>query len=87
MCYSFTAHKDKSTTQEVSVIPKLTNNLLGLPAITALKLLVTKVDTIHNDKSIIHEKFPSLFGGLGVMSDEYEICLKPDVKPHALFTA
>ena len=35
------AHKDKSITQEVFVIPKLTHNLLGLPAITALDL-VTK---------------------------------------------
>ena len=36
------AHKDKSTIQEVFVIPKLTHNLLALPAITALEL-VTKV--------------------------------------------
>ena len=68
------------------VIPNLTHNLLGLPAITALEL-VTKVDAIDNGKSIIHEKFPSLFSGLGEMSDPYEIRLKPDAKPHALFTA
>ena len=36
------AHKDKSTTQEVFVIPKLTHNLLGLPTITALEELVQK---------------------------------------------
>ena len=58
------AHKDTSTTQEVFVIPKLTHNLLGLPAITALEL-VTKVDAIDNGKSIIHKKFPMLFSGLG----------------------
>ena len=80
------AHKDTSTTQEVFVIPKLTHNLLGLPAITALEL-VTRVDTIDNGKSIIHKKFPMLFSGLGKMSDEYEIRLKPDAEPHALFTA
>ena len=80
------AHKDKSTTQEVFVIPKLTHNLLGLPAITALDL-VTKVDAIDNGRSVIYEKFPSLFGGLGEMSEEYKIRLKPDAKPHAVFTA
>ena len=80
------AHKDKSTTQEVFVIPQLTHNLLGLPAITALEL-VTKVDAIQSGTSIIQEKFPSLFNGLGLMSDEYEIRLKPNAKPHALFTA
>ena len=80
------AHKGKFTTHEVFVIPSLTHNLLGLPAITALEL-VTKVDTIDNGKSIIHEKFPSHFSGLGEMSVSYEIRLKPDAKPHALFTA
>ena len=80
------AHKDKSTTQEVFVIPQLTHNLLGLPAITALDL-VTKVDAIQSKTSVIQEKFPSLFNGLGLMSQEYEIRLKPNAKPHALFTA
>jgi len=80
------AHKDKSTTQEVFVIPGLTHNLLGLPAITALEL-VTRIDAIHDGKAIIQEKFPSLFGGLGIMANEYDIHLKPDAKPHALFTA
>ena len=75
----------KSITQEVFVIPKLTHNLLGLPAITALEL-VTKVDDIGNSKSIIHKKFPLLFSGLGKMSDKHEIRLKPDAEPHALFT-
>ena len=77
------AHKDKSTTEEVFVIP---HNLLGLPAITALDL-VTKVDVIQSKTSMIREKFPSLFNGLGLMSQEYEIHLKPNAKPHALFTA
>ena len=77
------AHKDKSTTQEVFVIPQLTYNLLGLPAITELE----QVDAIQSGTSIIQEKFSSLFNGLGLMSDEYEIHLKPNAKPHALFTA
>ena len=80
------AHKDKSTTQDVFVIPHLTHNLLGLPAITALDL-VTRVDAIASKTSIIQEKFPSLFNGLGLMSHEYEIRLKPNAKPFALFTA
>ena len=60
--------------------------MLGLPAITALDL-VTKVDAIHDGRSVINEKFPSLFGGLGEMFDEYKIHLKPDAKPNAVFTA
>ena len=79
-------HNDKSTTQDVFVIPQLTHNLLGLPAITALDL-VTRVDAIQSKTSIIQGKFPSLFNGLGLMSHEYEIRLKPNAKPHALFTA
>ena len=39
-------HKEKFTTQEVFVIPKLTYYLLGLPVIT---------DAIGNGKSIIHK--------------------------------
>ena len=41
------------------------------------------MDVIDNGKSIIHKKFSSLFSGLGKMSDEYEIRLKPDAEPHA----
>ena len=76
-------HNDKSTTQDVFVIPQLTHNLLGLPAITALDL-VTRVDAIQSKTSIIQGKFPSLFNALGLMSHKYEI---PNAKPHALFTA
>ena len=79
-------HNDKSTTQDVFVIPQLTHNLLGLSAITALDL-VTRVEAIQSKTSIIQGKFPSLFNGLGLMSHKYEICLKPNAKPHALFTA
>ena len=49
--------------------------------------LVTKVDAVNSGTLLIQEKFPSLFSGLGLMSDEYEICLKPNSKPHAIFTA
>jgi len=49
--------------------------------------LVTRVDAIHDGKAIIQEKFPSLFGGLRTMANEYDIHLKTDAKPHALFTA
>ena len=80
------AHKDKSTTKDMFVIPELTHNLLGLPAITALDL-VTRVDAIENKTLIIQGKFQSLFNGLGLMSRKYEIRLKPNAKPHALFTA
>ena len=69
------AHKVKSTTQKVLVIPKLIHNLLGLPAITVLELM-TKVDAIDNGKSIIQKKFPLLFSDLGkcLMNTSFASC-------------
>ena len=62
----------------------LKNNLLGLPAITALQLLM-KVYSIQPGN--VHHSFPELFQGLGTLKGDYQIQLKPDAKPYALYTA
>ena len=62
---------------------QLQHNLLGLSAIQALQFLA-QADSMA-EKSI-PEQYPVLFNGLGTFPNEYEIKLKPDAKPFALFT-
>ena len=80
------SYKQLSIKHHIYVIQRLGNNLLGLPAITALNILV-KVDAIHSRDNFILTKFSNLFQGLGTMHCEYGIQLKPDAKPFSLFTA
>ena len=72
------------------VVKDLKSNLLGLPAITALKLAArldgTSSSTTPLTTPTIHNQFPKLFQGLGNLGEEYEIKLKPDAKAFALFT-
>ena len=68
----------------------LNNNLLGLPAITSLKLakrLDETVTTAAISSAEILKRFPKLFTGLGNLGNAYEIKLKPDAVPHALYTS
>ena len=75
-----------SCTQNVYVLEKLKSNLLGLPAIVALKLLTT-VDSIKaTPKESIINQFPKLFNGLGSLEGDFTIHLKPDARPYSLFT-
>ena len=71
--------------QQVFVVKELKTNLLGLPAITALNL-AARLDSTTSSDLHIHERFPKLFKGLGNLGEEFHIKLKPDAKPHALFT-
>ena len=77
-------HKESCCTQPVYVVKNITNNLLGFPAIKALKLL-SHVQSVDNSTSIVSQ-YPSLFTGLGTFSHEYKINLKPNAQPHALST-
>jgi len=61
------------------------NNLLGLPALTALQL-VQKVETIYTSLADVKNEFPKVFEGLGSFGEPYKIQLKDDAKPHALYT-
>ena len=81
-------HKGNDSYQHVFVINRLQSNLLGLPAIIALQLAV-RMDSIHNTTATPvswKSKFPKVFQGLGTLSGDYHIQLRPDAKPHALFT-
>ena len=66
------------------VTEDLQNNLLGLPAITALHLL-TKVDSVQPGN--VQQSFPKFFQGLGTLKGDYQIQLRLDAKPYALYTA
>ena len=57
-------YKKVSIKHCVYVIRRLSNNLLGLPAITAHDILA-KVDAIHSRENAILSKFSNLFQGLG----------------------
>ncbi len=73
---------DKSSVQEVYVVPGLTQPLLGRPAIEALELLV-RADSITVED--VKKQYPKLFDGLGTFEGEYDIVLKEDAKPVALY--
>ena len=62
----------------------LKNNLLGLPALTALKL-VQRVESTYSSLADVKKEFPKVFTGLGDFGEPYSITLK-DAKPHALHT-
>ena len=79
------SYGDKQTTQQVFVVEHLKTNLLGLPANTALQLLL-RTDTVCTEKKTWVERFPTVFKGLGTLSNKYEIKLQPDAKPHAIYT-
>ena len=58
-------------------------NLLGFPAIQAVQVL----KHVNAVTQFIPEQFPTLFTGLGTLKGEpYEICLKPEAQPFALYT-
>ena len=81
------SHNNIVLQQQVFVVKELKTNLLGLPAITALNLAARLDSTTSSDLHIhIHERFLKLFKGLGNLGEEFHIKLKPDAKPHALFT-
>ena len=74
-------YTERKCTQLVFIVKNIKNNLLGLPAIKALKLY-SCVDSANN----IISQYPSLFTGLGTFIHEYKIRLKPNSQPFALCT-
>lgn len=73
----------KQTTEKVYVVRNLSTPLLGLPAITALGLLV-RVDTVSMDT--LKTTYPKLCNGLGKVQRAYHIKLKPNAVPYSLKT-
>ena len=76
---------DHSSKQEVYVVNKLRQPLLGRPAIEALGLLA-RIREIETANSNPIEQFPGLFSGLGKMEGEYTIQLREGAQPFALTT-
>eukprot|EP00731_Ephydatia_muelleri_P006180 Em0003g428a len=79
------AYKGTHSHQTIFVVKGLKTNLLGLPALRALKL-IARVDSVEQYEDTIRQKYPKLFTGLGNMGVEYSIKLRPNAKPYALST-
>ena len=78
------SYRGHQCAEPVFIVKHLQHNLLGLPAIQALQLLA-QVQAVSTP---IAEQYPTLFVGLGTFrGTSYEIKLKPDAKPFALFTS
>ena len=75
-------YKGRSCVHPVYVVRELQQNLLGLPAIQSLHLLA-QVDAVGMS---IPDAYPGVFTGLGTFPEGYQIQLKPDAQPFALFT-
>ena len=76
-------NKARSSKQTVYVASTLSKPLLGKPAIESLNL-ISRVDIV--DKDSCKANYPELFTGLGLMTGEYKIRLKPDSTPYAITT-
>ena len=81
------SHKNRSCQNDIYVVRDIAHNLLGLPTIMGLNLLVLMYAIHQSDRATLQQKFPSLFTRLGTLQNKYDIRLKPDAKPFALYTA
>ena len=71
--------------ENIYVVQQLHSNLLGLPAITALRL-IKRVNATYGGAGSILEQFPEVFTGLGTLGGEYTIKLRDNARPHSLYT-
>ena len=86
--FSGTLSTNQSTAEQtIFVVKNLRSNLLGLPAILALKLVVRVAEVSEDYSSAILKKYPKVFTGLGTMQGEYTIKLQAEVQPHAIYIA
>ena len=77
-------YKGTECTQPILVVRNVKQNLLGFPAISALQVL-RHVNAVT--QSIPEQFLTEEFTGLGTLKGEpYEICLKPEAQPFALYT-
>ena len=80
------SYNGRSSDHTIFVVKGLRNSLLGLPTITSLSL-VKQVDRITEEESSTWmSRYPKVFTGLGTMGEAYEIKLKPNAQPHAIYT-
>ncbi len=69
---------------EPYVVKGLKINLLGLPSITDLHL-VERLCTTEIEGGDSWKHFPQVFTGLGTFGEEYQIKLKDNATPYALY--
>ena len=74
----------ESSINDIFVVEQLKHNLLGLPDIKDLNLLVM-VNHMNSNNADVINQFPSVFTGLGSLSDEFEIKLNANTKPFTLY--
>ena len=72
--------KNLSRQETIFIVRGLKNNLLGLPALTALKL-VQRVESTYSSLADVKKEFPQVFSGLGNFGEPYTIKLKEDANP------
>ena len=78
---------EKSTEQEIYVLERLREPLLGRPAIQALQIFqrISALDVMSPKISNVFKKnFTELFTGLGRVCSKYRIQLKDDVRPYSI---
>ena len=75
---------EREVIEEVFVVQRLSQALLGRPAIESLGL-VCRVNTVKT-KEDLRQQFPKLFNGLGKLEGDYSIHLRKDATPYALTT-
>ena len=81
-----TAGHGREITQQVYIVKDLKSPLLGRPAIQALSLLETSIETIQKNSTSasVFKEYPELFNGLGRMTGEYHMKLKECTTPYAV---
>eukprot|EP00731_Ephydatia_muelleri_P015565 Em0008g1285a len=77
------SHNGRESIETILVVAGLWTNLLGLPAIMALKL-VARLEAVT--VALVVDTFLALFEGLGNLGEPFEIRLQPGARPYALFT-
>ena len=71
-------HHGHDFQETISVVDGLRTNLLGLQAITALRL-IQRISIVTAEEEIF-KRFPKIFNGLGTIGEEYEIKLKENAE-------
>ena len=77
--------EDYCADQDIYVLKKLTQSLLGWPAICALHVLAN-INPIFESAESVKSLFPEVFSDLGKLSEPYTIKLKPKTKSFCLGT-
>ena len=78
-------HKGRHIDMTMYVLANVATPLLSRLAGTQLSIFA-RLDTVSDAKQAIINQYPKLFRGLGYMSGNYHIQLKPDAQSYAVYT-